>query len=71
MINRNKIIFKLVFVVKGLLLGLILYGILTSGLTKNELKDIHLCTRCVVLIGCLRYERMNYFLKKILFLIVA
>ncbi len=46
-------------------LGLILYGILTSGLTKNELKDIHLCTRCVVLIGCLRYRANELLFFKI------
>jgi hypothetical protein len=48
--------FELVSIVKGWSLGLILYGALTSGLTKAELKNIHLCTRCVILIGCLRYR---------------
>ncbi|CAF0875142.1 unnamed protein product [Rotaria sordida] len=47
-------VYNLVGFLKGLLLGLILYCALTSGLTKNELMNIHLCTRCMVLIGCLK-----------------
>ncbi|CAF1040835.1 unnamed protein product [Rotaria magnacalcarata] len=46
-------IYNLVGFIKGLFLGLLLYCALTTGLTNNELMGIHLCTRCMVLIGCL------------------
>lgn len=52
---------------KGLFLGLILYCALTSGMRKDELINIHLCTRCVVLIGCLRYEGISELCCFILF----
>jgi hypothetical protein len=58
--ERNKILFWSTLDVKGSILGLILYYALTSGLTKSELIGIDLSTRCMVLIGCLRYEYMNY-----------
>jgi hypothetical protein len=58
--ERNKILFWSILDVKGSLLGLILYYALTSGLTKSELIGIDLSTRFMVLIGCLRYEYMNY-----------
>lgn len=50
------------FIVKGLFLGLILYGALTSGLANKELAGTSLCKRCMVLIGCLKYKKrwINY-----------
>ncbi|UJR32722.1 hypothetical protein I4U23_020181 [Adineta vaga] len=52
-------IYNLVGFFKGSLAGLVLYYALINGLSNNELKSIHLCIRCVVLIGCLNGFRRS------------
>ncbi|CAF1194927.1 unnamed protein product [Adineta steineri] len=52
-------IYNLIGFFKGSLLGSILYYALTSGLIRNDLMSIHLCARCMVLIGCIRGLRRS------------
>jgi hypothetical protein len=61
MAREPEIVSQCTLAVKGLLLGLILYLGLTSGLTRNDLMGIHLCTRCVVFVGCLGYRKWTLF----------